>query len=144
MPGQRQRRLGQRAGDAEVGDLHPALAGHQDVAGLDVAVDEAPVVRGGERAGRLGDEPRRGARRQGAAPPDDRREVLALDELHDDERPDRVRAVVVDRDDADGWFSDAADCASCRKRSMKSGSAPYSGRRTLTATSRSSWASRAR
>ena len=40
-----------------------------------------------------------GARRQGAAAPEDRGQILALDELHDDERPDRVRAVVVDRDD---------------------------------------------
>ena len=35
----------------------------------------------------------------GAGPLDDRGEVLAVDELHDDERPGLVLAVVVDRDD---------------------------------------------
>ena len=97
---QRQRGLGQRPGDPEVGDLHPALAGHEDVAGLDVAMDEASVVRGADGARRLGDEARGSPRRERAAPPDDGGEVLALDQLHDDERPDRVGAEVVHRDDA--------------------------------------------
>ena len=98
--GQRQRGLRQGPGDAEVGDLHAALAGHEHVAGLDVAVDEAAVMRGPQGARGLGDESRGGSRRERAAPANDRGEVLALDELHDDERPDRVGAVVVDRDDA--------------------------------------------
>ena len=38
-------------------------------------------------------------RRQRAVPPQDRGEVLAVDELHDDVRPRRVLAVVVDGDD---------------------------------------------
>ena len=37
--------------DAEVRDLHVARRGDHDVAGLDVAVDDALVVRGGERVG---------------------------------------------------------------------------------------------
>src|SRR5438046_2900561 len=35
-----------------------------------------------------------------------------------------------------GWLSCATDCASWRKRARKSGSRPYSGRSSLTATSR--------
>ena len=37
--------------------------------------------------------------RQRPGPPEDRRQVLAVDELHDDERTARIGAVVVDRDD---------------------------------------------
>src|SRR4026207_558856 len=47
----------------------------------------------------LGDESGGGSRRDRPGPADDRREVLALDELHDDERPDLVRPVVVHRND---------------------------------------------
>ena len=43
-----------------------------------------------------------------------------------------------------GELSEATDWASSRNRAMKSGSRPYSGRRTLIATSRPSWASVAR
>ncbi len=43
-----------------------------------------------------------------------------------------------------GELREATDWASSRKRAMKSGSRPYSGRRTFTATSRPSWASVAR
>jgi hypothetical protein len=49
---------------SEVGDLHPAIAGDQDVAGLNVAVDEAALVCRGDRLRRLGDDPCRLARRQ--------------------------------------------------------------------------------
>ena len=50
-------------------------------------------------AGRLGHDPGRLARRQGARALDDRGEILAVDQLHDDERAGRVLAVVVDADD---------------------------------------------
>ena len=49
--GQRGVRLG--AGDAEVGELHLPLRGHQDVGGLHVAVHDAGLVRGGQRVGGL-------------------------------------------------------------------------------------------
>ena len=52
-----------------------------------------------EGARRLGGDPGGLARRERPGPADDRGEVLALDELHDDERAGRVLAVVVDRDD---------------------------------------------
>ena len=38
-----------RLGQAEVGDLDPAVVGDQDVLGLDVAVDQAGAVGGGQR-----------------------------------------------------------------------------------------------
>ena len=63
-------------------------------------MDDAPIVGGGERPRGLRDEPGGGPRRQGTGAPDDRREVLALDQLHDDVRAGRIGAVVVDRDDA--------------------------------------------
>ena len=42
-----------RAGQAEVQDLHPAVVGQEDVLGLEVAVDDALVVGGGQAAGDL-------------------------------------------------------------------------------------------
>ena len=99
MPGQRDLRLGDRAGDPEVDDLDLAVAADQHVAGLDVAVDEAPRVGRGERPGDGRADARDLARRQRAAPAQDGREVLAVDQLHDDVRAARVLAVVVDGDD---------------------------------------------
>ena len=98
-PGQRQLRLGDRPGDAEVGDLHLAVAADEDVAGLDVAVDEPGGVGRGERARHGGPDAGDLARRQGAAALEDGREVLPVDQLHDDVRAGRVRAVVVDGHD---------------------------------------------
>ncbi len=94
-PGHGLGRLRERPGNPEVGHLHAAVAGDQDVARLDIAVDEAPFVRGGDRARCLGCDPRRLTRRQRAGPPDDRGQVFAVDELHDDVRADLVGAVVV-------------------------------------------------
>ena len=51
-------------GDAEVGDLHPALLVEQDVLRLDVAVDDAFVVRELERLADLRDDRQRLARAQ--------------------------------------------------------------------------------
>ena len=65
--------LVERAGDAEVRDLGRALLVDEDVLGLDVAVDDAAVVGGAERAGdldRVGDAPRhrQAAERAGCGP----------------------------------------------------------------------------
>ena len=46
------RRVGDVAGDPEVGQLDPAVVGDQHVARLDVAVGDAAAVRGPQRAGR--------------------------------------------------------------------------------------------
>src|SRR5439155_8904821 len=64
-----------------------------------VAMDDPALVGGVEGPGRLRGDPCRLARRQRPAPLDDRGEVLAVDQLHDDERPGGVLPVVVDRDD---------------------------------------------
>jgi hypothetical protein len=85
--------------DAEVRDLHPAVAADEDVRRLHVAVDDPAHVRGMERLGDLGADPRGLARRQRAVLADDRRHVLAVDELHDDVRAGRLLAEVEDRDD---------------------------------------------
>ena len=98
-PGQGHLGLCDRASDPEVGDLHPAVAADQDVAGLHVAVDDPARMGCLECPGGLGHDSGRLARRQGAGAADDRRQVLALDKLHDDERPGCVLTVVVDRDD---------------------------------------------
>ena len=47
--GRGDRLVADRAGDAEVGDLHRAVLGEHDVARLHVAVDEQVLVRVGER-----------------------------------------------------------------------------------------------
>ena len=98
-PRQRQRRLGDRPGDAEVGHLDLAVAADEDVPGLHVAVDDPLGVGRGERPGHRGRDPRRLAWRERAIGAQDRRKVLTVDELHDDERAVRVLAVVVDPDD---------------------------------------------
>ena len=60
------------AGDAEVGDLDPAVGGDEEVGGLDVAVDDAGGVRDAEGLGGLGEQVaghvgvERGARAAGA------------------------------------------------------------------------------
>ncbi len=97
--GQGDRGLGDGPGDPEVGHLDLALARHEHVARLDVAMDEPVGMCGGNRAGDLGGQAGRLAGRQGAGSPDDRGEVLAIDELHHDERAGRIGAVVVDAHD---------------------------------------------
>ena len=47
---------GQELADAEVGDLHAPVARQEDVAGLDVAVEDAPLVRVLERERGLPDD----------------------------------------------------------------------------------------
>ena len=78
------RRLGARQlRQAEVEDLDPAVAGEEHVLGLQVAVDDALLVRGGEAARDLERVVERLARRERA-----RREPvaqrLALEQLRDD------------------------------------------------------------
>ena len=85
-PRQRHLGLGDRAGDPEVDDLDPAVRADQDVARLHVTMDEASGVCGGEGAGDAGPDARDLARRQRAAPPQDRGEVLPVDQFHDDVR----------------------------------------------------------
>jgi hypothetical protein len=86
------------ARDAEIEDLHDAVVAHHDVLGLDIAVDDAFPVRGGERSGGVREpadaHPERRVARLDRAP-----ERAAGDELHDDIR----RAIVLaDVEDGDG------------------------------------------
>ena len=68
----------------QVGVLLVALAGEQDVAGLDVAVDEAAAVGGVERGGDLADDPDRARGRERALAGDGVQQVGAVDEAHGD------------------------------------------------------------
>jgi hypothetical protein len=75
-PRQRHLRLGDRPGDPEVGDLDPAVGADQDVARLDITVDEPAGMRGGEGVRDAGPDPCGLPRRKRTAPAEDRREVL--------------------------------------------------------------------
>jgi hypothetical protein len=141
--GQRHLRLGDRPGDPEVGHLHPAVAVDHDVAGLHVAVDDPPLVSGLQGPRRLRGDPGGLPRRQGAGPLDDRGEVLAVDELHDDERAGGVLAVVEDRDDV-RVVQRRGGLGLVPEARAEVGVPAVLGRRILTATSRSSWLSWAR
>ena len=97
-PGERARALGQ----AEVREVAVLLAGgdcDQDVRGLDVAVDEALLVRRVERIGDLGEELDRASRLEGALLGEDLREVAALDVAHGEEEDAVLLARLEDRDD---------------------------------------------
>ena len=56
LPGLRQRCLVCDSGDAEVGDLDSEVRRHEDIAGLDVTVDDAHLVGGAEGLSGLGDD----------------------------------------------------------------------------------------
>ena len=58
-------------GEAEVEDLHAAVLRHEDVLGLDVAVNDPLLVRGGEAVGHLRRDTERPAHRK--RPPAERR-----------------------------------------------------------------------
>ena len=90
-----------RLGDAEVGELDHAVAAAQQVAGLDVAVDDLVAVRVGEPAARLGEDLDRLVGGQRAALAQDLRARLPVDVLHDDEVAVRlvVEPEVEDLDD---------------------------------------------
>ena len=85
--GPRVRAVVGRPGDAEVGEAHVPLAVDHHVRRLEVAVQHAPLVRGGEAGAQL---PRHLDRLVLRQPPDaaqQRREVLAVDVLHREVRP---------------------------------------------------------
>jgi hypothetical protein len=80
--------LTEAAGQAEVHQLHHDLAAHardHDVAGLDVAMDDARLVHGRERRQQANGDAHRDAHVHGAAL-DEVREGLTGQELHHDER----------------------------------------------------------
>ncbi len=96
---QRELRFGERPGDPEIRHLDPAVTPDQHVRRLHVAMDDAADVGGMERLADLGAHPGGLSRGQRPGLADDRRQVLALDQLHHDVRPGVVLAEVVDGDD---------------------------------------------
>ena len=85
-------------GEAEVEDLDPPVARDEDVLGLQIAVDDALVVRGGEPLRDLARVVDRFARRQRAAHAAAAKR-LALEQLRDDVGRAGVGADVVDGQD---------------------------------------------
>ena len=83
--GDRRRRVGDGAGDAEVHDLDLVVLGDHDIAGLDVAVDDARAVRVLERLQDAVGVRNRTLGIQRAAL-DQLLQQPSLDELHDDVR----------------------------------------------------------
>jgi hypothetical protein len=83
-----------RRGDPEVEHLHLALGGQEDVARLDVAVDDPRAVGRLERVGDRRHDPGRLARRHRAGAVDPSGQALALQQLHDQVRPPVVLAKV--------------------------------------------------
>ena len=71
-----------RFGQPEVEHLHRAVGADLDVRGLEIAMDDALLVRGFQRLGDLLRDRQRVGERDRAAR-DVRGQILALDELHD-------------------------------------------------------------
>ena len=90
------RDLLQRLGDPEVRDLHAAVHGHEQVLGLDVAVDDPHRLRVRERGEQPFEHARRLRQRQLA---DERAQRPADEVLHRDVRDAVLLEEVVDRDD---------------------------------------------
>ena len=100
LAGLRQRNLVGQAGDAEVGDLDPAVGSDQQVARLDVAVHQALGVGDGQRPGGLGHHGQGAVRGQDLLMLDDAAQRLAGDQFHDQVGGALLLAVVEDIGDA--------------------------------------------
>ena len=99
-----------RLGDPEVHDLDPiaavVLSPDHDVLGLQVTVDNAEQVSGGERVGNLHRDPGRARCRNRTEPLDRRGERVALDVFHGEIQHAIAFTEVVDLRDV--WVIDAA------------------------------------
>ena len=98
------RRVVERLCEAEVGQRERAVVGDQDVARLDVPVQQTPPVREPQRVGDAGEAARRVDRLQRCLLEPSRRahvlvEAHAVDALHREEQHPRGLTVVVDRHD---------------------------------------------
>ena len=143
--GQGRLRVGRQPRDPEVGDHRPAVGGEQDVARLDVAMDDAAHV-GDAKSARATSSPMRAAC-HGASRPlrrSRRGEVLAFDERHHEEGLVAVGAGVRGRRRCSGGGGRWRRAPRVGIGGRGRGSAATSGRRILTATSRSKRTSVAR
>ncbi len=86
-------------GDPEVGEHHTPVGGDEDVARLDVAVDEAGTVGGIECGGDARADVDRQLRAQPRLDVEELAQALAVDELHDDGLAPAVLEHVVHGDD---------------------------------------------
>ncbi len=84
---------------AQIAVLAASFAGDEDVAGLDVAVDQTPLVRRIQGIRDLLDERQRAVGRERALLLEDAAEIDPLDVAHGDEEATVVLARFVDRDD---------------------------------------------
>ena len=91
-------RLDRAPRDAEVEDLHAAVLAHHHVLGLDVAMDDARLVRGLERARDVDEPADLDAERGSSALSDEARSVEPDDVLHREVEPAVRLADVEDRD----------------------------------------------
>ena len=89
----------QPLGDAEIGQQHPPVGGHHDVARLHVTVDEAGDVSVVERCCHAGADVARELGTQPFLGVEHLAQALAFDELHDDGLASVLLEHVVDRDD---------------------------------------------
>ena len=87
------------AGEAEVGDADLAAAVEHDVRRLEIAMDDAALVRGGESGADLPRDLERAIFREAADAAEQRREILAVHVLHRQERVAVDLADVVDAAD---------------------------------------------
>ena len=92
-------RLARRAGEAEVGDPDLAVAVEHDVRRLQIAMDDAPVVGGGETGADLARELDGAVLGEASDAADQRREILAVHVFHRQERVPLVLADVIDAAD---------------------------------------------
>ena len=90
---------GGHLGDAKVEDFHLTVAEKEDIAGLDVAVDDALLVRVVQTATDLSHDGDFVFQGQRLALGDEAAELVTVEELHDDEEAAVVLAHVVDGDD---------------------------------------------
>ena len=89
-------RFAGRSRQAEIGDADPAVAVEHDVGGLQIAMDDAAIVRRGQARAHLPRDLDRAVLRKAADAAEQRRQILAVDVLHRQERVTLELADVVD------------------------------------------------